>query len=160
MPYLRSKFNRVTFLEEGTHTFTPTYGTSAFRYPSKEDRFNASKTIPSWAVSIGTERSRVPLDVDIVMCHGPTKYILDGTNDGNSVGGEHLRRAVERVQPKSFCFRHVHTGYGAQRLEFDADKANHGGNAESNMEVAKEWGRKNQAKRKGDTGLPPGRWRS
>lgn len=111
--------NGARFLEEGLHTFTltsgatftiyasaftPSYGSSGFQYPSTEDRFNASKFTPSWGVNVGTEMSIIPSHVDIVMTHGPAKYILDSTSDGQSAGCEHLRRAIERVRPKLFCF--------------------------------------------------------
>ncbi|CAN9152738.1 unnamed protein product [Alternaria alternata] len=83
--------NGITFLWEGTYTFTlacgatfriyaspytPVYGTSAFQYHSKEDRFNSAGT-PSWAQNVGTETSTIPNNVDIVMTHGPARYILD-----------------------------------------------------------------------------------
>lgn len=157
--------NGVTFLEEGTYTFTlksgasftlyaspytPVFGSSAFQYPSCEDRYSSASTTPSWAKNTGTERSRIPDNIDIVMTHGPAQYILDSTGDGRSAGCEHLRRAIARVQPKLFCFGHVHTGYGAQRLEFDENEE------DPIIPLAKEWVGKNQAKRKGHASLPPG----
>lgn len=56
---------------------------------------------------------------------------------------------MSRVQPKLFCFGHVHGEYGAQRLEF-------GGEGDGIVLAAKEWVGKNQAKKKGYTGLPSG----
>lgn len=156
--------NGITFLNEGTHTFTltsgtsftlfaspftPAYGSSGFQYPSSEDRFNPAPSTPEWAKNVGTEDSRIPDHVDIVMTHGPAKYILDGTADGRSAGCEHLRRAIARAQPRLFCFGHVHGGYGAQRLEF-------GKGEDGIVPLAKEWVGKNQAKKKGFASLPPG----
>lgn len=157
--------NGISFLEEGTHTFTlasgasftiyaspftPAFGSSAFQYPSNEDRFNPASDTPPWARNVSTQQSRIPEHVDIIMTHGPAQYILDATSDGRSAGCEHLRRAVARVQPRLFCFGHVHCGYGAQRLEFDAEKE------DSIVPLAKEWVGKNYARRKGYASLPPG----
>ena len=162
--------NGITFLEEGTHTFTlssgasftiyaspytPKYGASAFQYPTGEDRYNPAEYSHSWAKNVGTELSTIPENVDIVMTHGPPKYILDSTPDGSSAGCEHLRRAIERVQPKLHCFGHVHKGYGAQRLEFDSE-VKIGGEADSIIPLQKEWVGKNQASKKGFASIPPG----
>jgi predicted MPP superfamily phosphohydrolase len=160
----------ITFLEEGTYTFTlssgtsftiyaspftPKYGSSAFQYPTVEDRFNPAEYSHSWAQNVGTETSTIPENVDIVMTHGPPKYILDSTSDGRSAGCDHLRRAIERVKPKLHCFGHVHRGYGAQRLEFN-DKVKTKGDCDTIMPLPKEWVGKNQAKRKGFASIPPG----
>ncbi|KAI4653701.1 hypothetical protein J4E93_001468 [Alternaria ventricosa] len=164
--------NGITFLKEGTHTFklacgatfkiytspyTPLYGASAFQYPSNEDRFNSTGT-PPWAKNVGTETSTIPNDVDIVMTHGPPKYILDTTSDDQSAGCEHLRRAIARAQPRLHCFGHIHTPrrwfYQAHVLdsrreaEIDANFDTHS--------ISKVWVGTNSAHRKGYRSLPPG----
>ncbi|KAL6712412.1 hypothetical protein ACN47E_000289 [Coniothyrium glycines] len=160
----------ITFLSEGTYTFTlksgatfsiyaspytPAYGSSAFQYPSGEDRFNPVSITPSWAKNVGTTNSIIPQDTDIIITHGPPKYILDTTADGRSAGCEHLRRAVERVKPKLLCFGHVHAGYGAQRIEY-GEHAGSTADSDTILPLAKEWVGKNQAKKKGFASLPPG----
>jgi predicted phosphodiesterase len=161
--------NGVTFLEEGTHTFTlksgvtftiyaspytPKYGASAFQYQSDEDRFNIATSTPKWAKNVGTEKSVIPMDVDVVMTHGPPKYLLDATADGRSAGCEHLRRALARVRPRLHCFGHIHRGYGAQRIEYD-DMKTPEDDPDCIISLPKEWVGKNQAKRKGYANLPP-----
>ncbi|KAI4929266.1 uncharacterized protein J4E92_004930 [Alternaria infectoria] len=164
--------NGVTFLREGTHTFklacgatfkiyaspyTPLYGASAFQYPSNEDRFNPSDT-PPWAKNVGTETSTIPNDVDIVMTHGPPKYILDTTSDDQSAGCEHLRRAIARVQPRLHCFGHIHTPrrwfYQAHVLD-SRREAELDANSDSKS-ITKVWIGENSARRKGFKSLPPG----
>ncbi|KAH9868501.1 hypothetical protein J1614_007573 [Plenodomus biglobosus] len=160
----------ITFLTEGTHEFTlssgssfsiyaspytPAYGASGFQYSTNEDRYNLPTVTPSWAQNVSTETSRIPENVDIIMTHGPPKYILDSTEDGRSAGCEHLRRAIERVKPRVACFGHVHRGYGAQRIEFDG-KVNVKDDSDSIVPLAKEWVGKNQAKRKGFASLSLG----
>jgi len=123
----------VVFLSEGTHRFTlkngfsfsiyaspytPVSGSSAFQYESRLDRFNPPECTPPWAENIATPISSIPL-VDIVMTHGPPRYILDESPDGRSAGCEHLRRAVCRVKPFLHCFGHIHNAYGAQRVDWD-----------------------------------------
>ncbi|KAJ4358166.1 uncharacterized protein N0V89_002745 [Didymosphaeria variabile] len=161
---------RIRFLEEGTHEFTlksgahfkifvspwtPKYGSSAFQYRSDEDRFNGANITPSWARNVGKEDSVIPDGVDIVMTHGPPKYVLDKTADGSSPGCEHLRRAIARVRPRLHCFGHVHKGYGAQRVRYD-NKKKLAEEGDDRMDLLpQEWVGKNQAKRKGYASLPP-----
>ncbi|KAI4712894.1 hypothetical protein J4E89_001872 [Alternaria sp. Ai002NY15] len=166
--------NGITFLKEGTHTFklacgatfkvyaspyTPLYGASAFQYPSNEDRFNPSGT-PPWAKNVGTETSTIPNDVDIVMTHGPPKYILDTTSDDQSAGCEHLRRAIARVQPRLHCFGHIHT---PRRWFYQAHVLDFTGRGEAELDagsdtrtITKVWIGENSARRKGFKSLPPG----
>jgi hypothetical protein len=164
----------VVFLSEGTYRFTissgatfgiyaspytPSQGASAFQYPTNEDRFNAANSTPVWAKNVGTESSIIPNHVDIVMTHGPSKYILDTATDGQSAGCEHLRHAIERVKPKLHCFGHIHKGYGAQRLEYE-ERTETETNTEDDVDtikpLQKEWAEKNQATKKGYANLPPG----
>jgi hypothetical protein len=164
-----AKAKGVTFLEEGTHQFTlksgakfriyaspytPTYGASAFQYPSREDRFNPSDNTPEWGENLSTETSRIPQDVDIVMTHGPPKYFLDATPDGRNAGCEHLREAIIRVRPRLHCFGHIHCGYGAQRLDWKSPAKTN--DSRPFITIPKEWVGKNQAKKKGYSALPPG----
>lgn len=125
--------NGIFYLEEGTHQFIlqsgaviniyatpyqPEYGASAFQYPTNQDRYNNSSHTPSWATNCATNASIIPPypKIDIVMSHGPPKYILDRTADGSSAGCEHLRRAICTAKPLLHCFGHVHDGWGARRV--------------------------------------------
>ncbi|CAE7205591.1 hypothetical protein CFE70_008680 [Pyrenophora teres f. teres 0-1] len=164
--------NGVIFLSEGTHTFdlpcgatfriyaspyTPAYGASAFQYLSGEDRFNPSDMTATWAKNVSTQTSVIPDGVDIVMTHGPSKYILDRAGD-MSAGCEHLRRAVARVHPRMHCFGHIHSQrrgfYEAYRLEFKGQKGLDV-EAESTSSILKDWVGENQALRKGFRSLAP-----
>jgi len=166
------KVSSVTFLKEGTHRFTlksgasfsihaspytPKYGCSAFQYATDEDRYNPPERTPSWAKNVGTTTSIIPPNVDIVMTHGPPKYILDMARDGNSVGCDHLRRAIGNIRPKLHCFGHVHNGYGAQRVQYRSPVASR---QEADFDpiepLSKEWVGATQAKRKGYAALSPG----
>jgi hypothetical protein len=167
-----ASMNGITFLWEGTHTFslacgaafkiyasphTPIHGTSAFQYPSDEDRFNSSGT-PLCAKNVGTEVSTIPNEVDIVMTHGPPKYILD-MKDGRSAGCEHLRRAIARVQPRLHCFGHIHS---RRRGFYEAHVLNYVGEAELADDteliksVSKVWIGENSTRKKGFRSLTPG----
>ncbi|KAK7515823.1 Metallo-dependent phosphatase-like protein [Phyllosticta citriasiana] len=159
-----AKQNGVTFLQECTQKFTlrngasftvfaspytPQFGESAFQYPTGEDRFNPPEITPKWAKNVSTPSSTIPPGVDIVMTHGPPKYILDQNDDGQSSGCEHLRNAIIRAEPRLHCFGHIHAGYGAQRIRFDKDEE--GGV----FSYPKEFVGKNQARRKGYSSLSP-----
>ncbi|RDW70592.1 metallophosphatase domain-containing protein [Aspergillus mulundensis] len=119
----------IRYMEEEVRTFTvpstgakftvyaspysPEFCAWAFAYPRTEDRYNpsaASKTpIPDYP------------GIDIVLTHGPPKGILDQVvGSGESVGCEHLYRAVRRAKPALHVFGHIHEGYGARRVEWEA----------------------------------------
>ena len=129
-----AKEGGIRYLEEGTHTFTlksgatstvyaspwtPKFGVSAFQYPTNEDRFNL--VTPPEYKNVSTPTSRIPSDtkIDIMMTHGPPRYILDRTECDDAVGCEHLLRAVCRARPLLHCFGHVHTSWGAERVTWD-----------------------------------------
>jgi Icc-related predicted phosphoesterase len=126
--------------------FTPQFGKSAFQYATNEDRFNPPEdsSRPDWAVSKPSLYSVISVpDIDILMTHGPPKYVLDRTTDGISAGFEHLARALFRTKPQMHCFGHVHGGYGAQRIDW-------GKSTVSNLHaLPKEFVGRNQAKAKG-----------
>ncbi|MCJ1309790.1 hypothetical protein MMC25_003451 [Agyrium rufum] len=120
----------VTFLDEGTHTFTlksavtftiyvspytPAFGDWAFAYKHDEDRFNGPQHTREGAVSIATDP--ISNNVDIVMTHGPSKGILDKCPQGD-VGCDHLLQAIRRVSPLMHCFGHIHEGNGAQVINW------------------------------------------
>jgi hypothetical protein len=104
----------ITYLTEGTHTFTlksgktfsvfaspyqPDCGEWAFGYPRSQDHFGQGK---------------IPERVDIVMTHGPPAGCLDlipGSKQENA-GCESLLRAVQSAKPKLHCFGHIHEGCG------------------------------------------------
>jgi Icc-related predicted phosphoesterase len=60
--------------------------------------------------------SKIPLDTDVLISHGPPYSILDrcvnGAHGVGSVGDLELLGATERVRPKLHVFGHIHDGYG------------------------------------------------
>lgn len=123
----------ITYLEEGTYTFTLTNGAKftvyaspytsgsggwAFPYQSFEDRFNDPNQAAPNQTSIATNPIR--LGVDIVMTHGPPYSILDQA-DNQNLGCPNLLRAVSRVKPLIHCFGHIHEGHGANIVTWMLD---------------------------------------
>jgi hypothetical protein len=107
----------VTYLDEGTHSFTlkngasfsifvspysPAFGDWAFGYAPSEDRFRHLND-----------------HVDIIMTHGPPKNILDLSPHGN-VGCDHVLAALKRTKPLLHCFGHIHEGHGAQTISWNS----------------------------------------
>ena len=120
----------VTYLEEGTHTFTlqngatftvytspysPDFCDWAFPYKRDEDRYNGAQDTPDGVKSFA--KNPIPDNVDIIMTHGPPEGILDSCPGGN-VGCPNLLRAVQRVRPLMHCFGHIHEGNGAELHEW------------------------------------------
>lgn len=57
--------------------------------------------------------SRIPLDLDLLITHGPPKGILDTIEFGRDhLGSEELYQHVIRAAPKYHVFGHIHGGYG------------------------------------------------
>jgi Icc-related predicted phosphoesterase len=131
----------VTLLSEGTHSFTlrsganftvyaspytPTwFGSNSaawgFQYRPGHDRFNPEETVHPMAKSTGTLQSIIQPGTDIVITHGPPKYIRDFSSYSRfaaSDGCQYLRHAICRVKPKLHCFGHMHRAYGIQRVEW------------------------------------------
>lgn len=75
---------------------------------------------------IGEHWKKIPKDVDILVTHGPPKYMLDqvinfGWDTVENVGCEMLANRVIDVKPKIHAFGHIHEGYGtaqAYGIEF------------------------------------------
>lgn len=122
----------VTYLEEGTHSFTlksgatftiyaspyqPEFNDYAFPYKRSEDRFNKSGETAEGVASIA--ENPIPsfgsAGVDIVMTHGPPRGIRDECKDGHQ-GCDNILRAVQRAKPLLHCFGHIHEGYGANKV--------------------------------------------
>lgn len=116
----------VTYLEEGTHSFTLPTGATFKKYVSpysveyggyifgtnvREDRFNNNNH--------NDAVQPIPNDVDIIMTHGPPYTIRDNSVQEGEVlqlGCPALLRATTRAKPKLHCFGHIHEGYGATKL--------------------------------------------
>ena len=62
---------------------------------------------------IGRKWNRIPMDVDVLITHGPPHGKLDmSPYDKIPAGCEELMKRVEDVKPKIHLFGHIHDGYG------------------------------------------------
>ncbi|PQE22515.1 hypothetical protein CJF31_00001444 [Rutstroemia sp. NJR-2017a BVV2] len=137
----------ITYLEEGTHTFTLKNGSTfnvyaspytvgsggwAFPYTSNEDRFNTASQTAANKISVA--QNPIPLDVHIVMTHGPPYSILDQV-DGQNLGCPNLLQAVSRVRPIMHCFGHIHEGHGANIVTWKPDGSVNNPSAATPMET-------------------------
>ncbi|TVY31627.1 Metallophosphoesterase domain-containing protein [Lachnellula subtilissima] len=125
----------VTYLTEGLNTFTlnngaqfriysspysPRFFDSAFAYGQGEDRFNPANAVAKEFRCIAENPMPNFPALDIVMTHGPPRFILDRKSHGN-VGCESLMRAVSRARPLLHCFGHVEEAYGARWVRWEED---------------------------------------
>ncbi|KAL8860469.1 MAG: hypothetical protein Q9178_003128 [Gyalolechia marmorata] len=121
----------VTYLTEGTHTFTlsnganftiytspwtPEYNDFAFGYEHNHDRFN-NPFLTSAAVA-STAPNPILENTHIVMTHGPPKGILERCPQG-SVGCPNLLTAIQRVKPLMHCFGHIHESHGFKMVDWN-----------------------------------------
>ncbi|KAF2803603.1 uncharacterized protein BDZ99DRAFT_482015 [Mytilinidion resinicola] len=79
---------------------TPQYGISAFQYPRDED---------IWSI---------PLDIDIVITHGPPRLHL-GTRDFHRAGCPFLALEIAHIRPRLVVFGHIHVSYGREDVVLD-----------------------------------------
>lgn len=123
----------VTYLTEGTHTFTlqsgrkftiyaspyqPECGDWAFGYQRTQDRFSLE---PAAGMNSIAERP-MPDGVDIVMTHGPPRGILDVIpSKEEHAGCDAVLHAVQRVRPLMHCFGHIHEGHGLEMKAWDVE---------------------------------------
>lgn len=57
----------------------------------------------------------IPNDVDVLITHSPSKYILDRCLDnGFNAGCEELNKKINEIQPLIHSFGHIHEGYGTK----------------------------------------------
>lgn len=75
----------------------------------------------NWAFMLNGEQLRkkwnlIPDDLDILITHGPPKYILDYCPGGH-VGCEELTKRVKEVKPKYHVFGHIHESSGTNVTE-------------------------------------------
>jgi len=60
---------------------------------------------------------RVPENLDVLITHGPPKYIMDETIMTNGpVGCPYLNTEVENKKPKHHVFGHIHSAAGQKRI--------------------------------------------
>lgn len=60
----------------------------------------------------------IPVNVDVLITHGPPANILDMTLSGENVGCEDLLEACVRKKPRCHIFGHIHEGYGTYRSAY------------------------------------------
>ncbi len=60
--------------------------------------------------------SKIPLDTDILITHGPPYGVLDQLVDGERVGCELLAERLQVVHPRLHVFGHIHWAYRQMHL--------------------------------------------
>ncbi|TVY37728.1 Metallophosphoesterase domain-containing protein [Lachnellula occidentalis] len=106
-------------------TPTPMQGGAwAFGYGTNEDIYNPAGTGISYGTNTSTPGTEIPdgAKIDIMMTHGPAKYQLDRTRNGDSVGCPHLFRALRRIRPRVHAFGHVHDSWGVWRILWEEER--------------------------------------
>nr|OQO15796.1 hypothetical protein B0A51_14418 [Rachicladosporium sp. CCFEE 5018] len=110
----------VVFLDEGMHNFklsngamlrvyaspyTPSNNDWGFNYPSREER--------AWNIT---------RDIDVAITHCPPKGVLDRVAGVGSVGDSALFAAIAQARPFLHCFGHIHSGWGAKLVAWQANE--------------------------------------
>ena len=72
---------------------------------------------------IGTHWRKIPKDTDVLITHGPPKWILDDC--GENVGCEELRKKVMEINPKFHIFGHIHESRGTLHKDWSDPEIEH-----------------------------------
>lgn len=67
---------------------------------------------------------KIPSDTDILITHGPPKFILDGDRDSPS-GSYGLLLMIENIRPKYHLFGHIHHQYGHLTINWPNNQITH-----------------------------------
>lgn len=76
-------------------------------------------TLDKWGFQLEGEKLRekwekVPADTNVLITHGPAHGTGDYLDGYGHIGDEHLRDALERIQPDLHIYGHVHERHGKQ----------------------------------------------
>lgn len=130
----------MTYLEEGTYTFTsknganftiyaspytPACGDWAFAYDHNQDRSDEPHQVANRPKSIAKHPIPVFPNIDIIMTHGPPKGILDMCPRG-IVGCPKLLQALRRARPWINCFGRIHKWNGVKSVDWRPEDSNTG----------------------------------
>lgn len=63
----------------------------------------------------------IPENIDILVTHGPPKWILDDTTSGQDAGSFALLHALAKVRPKVHVFGHIHEAHGMLKKKWYDD---------------------------------------
>lgn len=89
-------------------------------------RFYGSPYTPAfnfWAFQLYGQReafhcwSKIPLDTDILITHGPARGVLDADVDGQQFGCPELFKKILEAKPEIHVCGHIHAGYGQKYLD-------------------------------------------
>ena len=78
-------------------------------------------TFGAWSFMADEEELRdyydmIPEGMDVIVCHGPPRGLLDRNLEGDLCGSEALLEALLERQPQVFICGHIHEGRGSARL--------------------------------------------
>lgn len=104
----------ITYLEDGG---TRIDGVRFWGSPWQPWFCDWAFNLPRGGDALREKWSRIPLDCQVLITHGPPQGVLDRTPDrydrmGRHVGCEDLQARLAAVKPRIHIFGHIHCGYG------------------------------------------------
>ncbi|KAI6844641.1 Metallo-dependent phosphatase [Hortaea werneckii] len=113
----KAKAAGIHLLDEGTHTFQLTNGSTLTVFASP---YTCSLSA-EWGFQYRPdEEHEWPLQpgTDIAITHSPPLGVLDRTDDGKRAGSLSLFAAVASSRPQVHCFGHIHESWGAKKVHW------------------------------------------
>ena len=57
---------------------------------------------------------KIPANTDVLLTHGPPRFIMDRVPRDENVGSASLRARIDAIRPPVHVFGHIHEGYGIE----------------------------------------------
>lgn len=110
-----SNYPKVTYLQDNLEVLGNNYQSPIKIYgsPWQPEFHDWAFNLPRNGETLKSKCDIIPMDIDILITHGPPHGHLDtviGTY--NNLGCELLNERVKVVKPKIHVFGHIHSGYG------------------------------------------------
>lgn len=109
----------VTYLEDNQYVLELPEFTRPIKFygsPWQPEFYNWAFNLPRQSDELLNKWSKIPIDTDVLITHGPPWGILDVAPGNKRVGCELLEQRVKEIKPLIHCFGHIHDSYGARYL--------------------------------------------
>jgi hypothetical protein len=111
-----NSYGNIEYLQDNMFVIGDDYSKSVkiWGAPWQPEFHNWAFNLPKNGPDLQDKWNMIPMDIDILITHGPANGILDDVsyNRGVHLGCELLRDTVKKIKPKIHICGHIHTGHG------------------------------------------------
>lgn len=108
-----NSYETIRYLEDSEKTIeVDDLSVNIYGSPWQPEFNNWAFNLPHNGDELANVWNDVPENTDILITHGPPKFILDSIETVKDLGCELLRNRVKQIKPKLHIFGHIHSGNG------------------------------------------------